>query len=83
MVGALNVGSIKLNFYDQIKTNLRLKDDYKVSEYLVDRKTFGPGEQLGYFELGSTIVLIFEGPKNLDLSPLVMKKVRFGQKLIL
>jgi phosphatidylserine decarboxylase len=30
--------------------------------------SFLKGEELGWFEMGSTIVLIFEGPKNTKLN---------------
>ena len=33
MVGALNVGSIKLNFEQEIKTNVPKKSNYFISEY--------------------------------------------------
>lgn len=107
-VGALNVGSIKLNFEPTLCTNLASASDpyiydraYKQSEKLVsplDKYIHSPdtcekpiiqrsetsplaitkagvdflkGEEVGWFEMGSTIVLIFEAPADtqIKLSP--------------
>jgi hypothetical protein len=37
LVGALNVGSIKLDFYDKLSTNLRDKNSYKITEYYINK----------------------------------------------
>jgi hypothetical protein len=44
VVGALNVGSIKLSFYDKIKTNLLEKNSFRIQEHIINPKTFMPGD---------------------------------------
>lgn len=88
-VGALNVGSIKLDFDQDVITNRTLNSDpfYYDKTYSEDMKSplsnyaevskpyekkpeqpgtvnFKKGEMTGRFEMGSTIVLIWESPKN-------------------
>ncbi len=55
-VGALNVGSIKLSFLPDFKTNIR-KAQMKTKA--VDFN-LAKGEELGYFEMGSTIVMLLD-----------------------
>ncbi len=55
MVGALNVGKMKFYFDEQIQTNVKhtLKTEYKYENLHVKK-----GDELGCFEMGSTVVLI-------------------------
>jgi phosphatidylserine decarboxylase len=57
-VGATNVGSIKVKFDEEISTNRksRLKKEKKYHGSVVLKK----GEELGRFEFGSTVILLFE-----------------------
>lgn len=57
-VGAMNVGKIIINFDDRIKTNAKLGDNTYTYNSPIHLKA---GEEIGRFEMGSTIVLVFEG----------------------
>ena len=59
MVGATNVGSISLSF-DDFKTNKLLQKSKKVD---VTGLEFNKIDELGIFNLGSTVVLLFENNK--------------------
>lgn len=56
-VGALNVGKMKFCFDERIQTNA--KDSIEQC-YVYDNVNVTKGEELGLFEMGSTIVMLFE-----------------------
>ena len=64
-VGATNVGSVKVDIDPDLTTNTR-----KWEADTFHQKTLNPavninkGEYFGEFNLGSTIVLVFEAPEN-------------------
>ncbi|XP_025091765.1 phosphatidylserine decarboxylase proenzyme, mitochondrial-like isoform X2 [Pomacea canaliculata] len=82
-VGATNVGSIKIYCDEDLKTNTRSK--YPEGAYF--DKVFqssiqvAKGSMFGEFNLGSTIVLIFEAPKGFQFKVHDGQKIRFGQAL--
>ena len=86
-VGATNVGSIKINFDRELRTNSLNTDTeadreaelakergeqyvgYSEASYESASKVLGgyalrKGEEMGGFQLGSSIVLVFEGPRE-------------------
>ena len=102
-VGALNVGSIKLDFDQEVLTNQAMpKDPYMLDKaYVKDQKgpldnfvnkstnqpsdqeiTFKKGEMTGRFEMGSTIVLIWESTVGTRVHVNEGDKVKLGQKLV-
>lgn len=86
-VGATNVGSIRIYFDQDLHTNSPRYSKGSYNDFsFVNRanKTGIPmrkGEHLGEFNLGSTIVLIFEAPKDFDFKLQAGQKIRFGEAL--
>lgn len=71
-LGATNVGSVKIYIDEDLKTNrwhgLKVGKHNKRNDYderiLPDNTKLGKGELLGQFNMGSTVVLVFEAPKK-------------------
>lgn len=76
-VGAQNVGKMRFHFDESIKTNAENSHNFsRVYENLKFKK----GEELGYFELGSTIVLISQkGHLNFNIKN--TDELKFGSKI--
>ena len=76
-VGALNVGKIAFSFDKNIQTNAKasLQQCYLYNDLLLSK-----GDELGHFEMGSTIVMLFEKESvNLELGGIT--QVKFGQPI--
>lgn len=58
-VGATNVGSIKVTFDHTIASNQKMNDKLQHKAYN-PAKPLSKGEELGRFEFGSTVILLFE-----------------------
>ncbi|XP_023964479.1 phosphatidylserine decarboxylase proenzyme, mitochondrial isoform X3 [Chrysemys picta bellii] len=86
-VGATNVGSIRIYFDGDLRTNSPCysKGSYNDFSFITNNNKEGipmrKGEHLGEFNLGSTIVLIFEAPKNFSFHLKPGQKIRFGEAL--
>lgn len=89
-VGATNVGSIKINFDTDLRTNERgrlppagtySQAVYSAASPVLNGQPLRPAQEMGGFRLGSTIVLVFEAPKNFQFSVHAGQKVKVGEKL--
>ncbi|XP_028906783.1 phosphatidylserine decarboxylase proenzyme, mitochondrial isoform X2 [Ornithorhynchus anatinus] len=86
-VGATNVGSIRIYFDRDLHTNSPRysKGSYNDFSFITNNNKEGipmrKGEHLGEFNLGSTIVLIFEAPKDFNFHLKTGQKIRFGEAL--
>ncbi|XP_062360708.1 phosphatidylserine decarboxylase proenzyme, mitochondrial isoform X3 [Cinclus cinclus] len=86
-VGATNVGSIRIYFDQDLHTNSPSysKGSYNDFSFISNNNKEGipmrKGEHLGEFNLGSTIVLIFEAPKDFKFNLKAGQKIRFGEAL--
>ncbi|XP_063769143.1 phosphatidylserine decarboxylase proenzyme, mitochondrial isoform X3 [Pseudophryne corroboree] len=84
-VGATNVGSIRIYFDRDLQTNSPRysKGSHNDVSYVTNNNQDGivmrKGEQLGEFNLGSTIVLIFEAPKDFNFKLKAGQKIHFGE----
>lgn len=76
-VGALNVGKMAFSFDEKIQTNAKASLQQC---YLYDNLSVAKGDELGHFEMGSTIVMLFEKESvHLDLENI--HHVKFGQSI--
>uniref|UniRef100_A0A8L2QDB1 Phosphatidylserine decarboxylase proenzyme, mitochondrial n=1 Tax=Rattus norvegicus TaxID=10116 RepID=A0A8L2QDB1_RAT len=86
-VGATNVGSIRIHFDQDLHTNSPSysKGSYNDLSFVTHANKEGipmrKGEPLGEFNLGSTIVLIFEAPKDFNFRLKAGQKILFGEAL--
>ena len=76
-VGALNVGQMVFEFEQRVETNTDAKE-MKVYEY--ENIEIAKGECLGYFKMGSTVVMIWE-KDSVEIENFLNQDVRFGQKI--
>jgi len=82
-VGATNVGSIVADFDPDLRTNKGVEDHYRYEVNYEKPIIFQKGEDFGYFNFGSTIVLIFEAPSDCDLVQMKsFSRVKVGQRLM-
>lgn len=86
-VGATNVGSIKTYFDPELRTNtfsaVSSSSLYKDKRFDTrDNLSFGKGDAFGEFNLGSTIVLLFEAPKNSSMSVVAGQKIKMGEAIL-
>jgi len=89
-VGATNVGSIKVNFDQELRTNIRGRRPppgtyteavYSAASPILRGQPLTPAEEMGGFCLGSTIVLVFEAPSDFEFTVHPGEKVKVGQRL--
>ena len=81
-VGATNVGSIRVYKDKDLVTNTRKWVGGKNSEDTkFENLHVAKGELFGEFRMGSTIVLIFEAPRNFKFNAEVGQKIKMGEGL--
>jgi len=77
LVGALNVGKMVVTFEDQIKTNAKVDEE---SHYSYEDLHMKLSDLLGWFEMGSTIVMLSQKDAIIpDVK--VGQKVKFGERI--
>jgi phosphatidylserine decarboxylase len=77
LVGALNVGQMVVSFEEQIKTNAKVEES---THYTYDNLHMKLGELMGWFEMGSTVVLLSQKDAIIpDVK--VGQKVKFGERI--
>jgi len=90
-VGATNVGSIRINFDEALRTNVgsrRIHPSgtyteavYSAASRILDGQPLGKAQEMGGFCLGSTIVLVFEAPVDFQFVVKAGDKVKVGQAM--
>jgi phosphatidylserine decarboxylase len=87
-VGAFNVGSISLAGDKELCTNVKGEPlnigefrDKNLTKGDCDGKVMKKGDYVGTFNLGSTIVLVFDAPKEFLFTVQPNEKVKFGQSI--
>lgn len=74
-VGALNVGQMVFEFEPRVETNVNASE-LKVYEY--ENIEISKGDCLGYFKMGSTVVMLWE-EGSVDLENLLNENIKFGE----
>ncbi|GAA5867790.1 hypothetical protein JCM8547_005235 [Rhodosporidiobolus lusitaniae] len=89
-VGATNVGSIRVSFDRNLRTNSRNRPSqantfseatYHDASRLLGGVPLRPGDECGAFALGSTIVLVFEAPSNWTWDLVTGQRLVVGQSM--
>lgn len=76
-VGALNVGQMVFEFEPKVETN---KNKYDIQVYSYDNLKVKKADCLGYFKMGSTVVMLWEKDSS-KIDNLLNQNVKFGQKI--
>lgn len=81
-VGATNVGSIKVYCDKDLRTNTVKWPETKLwKDISLGCMHLSKGELFGEFRMGSTIILLFEAPKDFKFSVEVGQTIKMGQAL--
>ncbi|KIP08573.1 hypothetical protein PHLGIDRAFT_29529 [Phlebiopsis gigantea 11061_1 CR5-6] len=90
-VGATNVGSIKINFDKDLRTNVGSRRGHPLGTYteavysaaspILDGQPLLKAQEMGGFCLGSTVVLVFEAPTDFQFTVRDGQKIKVGEPL--
>lgn len=87
-VGATNVGSVQMFIDEKLRTNrwhgveMGAHKSCKCDEIALPKDLkLSKGQLLGQFNMGSTIVLVFEAPKNFQFSLEAGQTIKVGQRI--
>lgn len=80
LVGALMVGKVKLSFDSGLQTNI--KHGVMASKEYTTPVQIKKGDETGFFEMGSSVILLLEDNSLASLKDRVHEKVIVGQKLV-
>jgi hypothetical protein len=82
-VGAFGVGSVHLSWDSSCNTNQPDADDgFAQDKFYSNPVELAQGDDMGSFSFGSTIVLVFEAPADLQWAAGPGDKIRMGQSLV-
>jgi len=76
-VGALNVGQMVFEFEPKVETNTKIRD---IQIYEYEDKDVKKGDCLGYFKMGSTVVMFWE-QDFVELEDILGQNVKYGQSI--
>ena len=80
-VAATNVGDIRADWDPDLATNTATTARPTEKRYEKPVK-FSRGQEFGYFNFGSTIVLIYEAPFDMKFKNATTTKIKMGQSLL-
>uniref|UniRef100_A0A1I7TNZ5 Phosphatidylserine decarboxylase proenzyme, mitochondrial n=1 Tax=Caenorhabditis tropicalis TaxID=1561998 RepID=A0A1I7TNZ5_9PELO len=82
-VAATNVGDIVVDAEPSLRTNLVRRKTQKIMNTETEiHAPYLPGERVGEFRLGSTIVLVFQAPPTIKFAIKAGDPLRYGQSLV-
>ena len=82
-MGAYNVGAITVNCDPGLSTNKKVfSQPFDTFDQTTLSHSCSKGEEFGMFNTGSTIVLIFEAPKNIQWKVQIGDVLKVGNKII-
>ncbi|CAG9539585.1 unnamed protein product [Cercopithifilaria johnstoni] len=85
-VAATNVGDVSIDADPLLHTNIKRlrKEVFKALPVITElEQAYRPGDKVGEFRLGSTVVLIFEAPPTVQFAVRAGDNLRYGQSLVI
>ncbi|EPY35648.1 phosphatidylserine decarboxylase [Strigomonas culicis] len=82
LVGSTLSGNLKLCFDDRIRTNFLDPPDYAVHQTYSGDAFMRRGSRVGYFQWGSTVVVVADVPKEAQFVHHAAEVVKAGEPLL-